>query len=269
MVAAEELQFDAFMAFDNHWNPEKMAGMKDLSSVEFIEHISMPTKGGEHIMDMPELGDADFHSHNSASKDPYEASTVPNEVQHVQSQAERESQTCSPLQQDRTDQGSLEMPTTLHSAAPPLQDMFASVTGSLDFDAALKLCGDLDRAHCTLRDRKLDAFGVKGVLKMVEYACTMAASSSSIEKASTALLLAAVYKLLEVCETLVKQIEDGSFNADVWECSFQLQRLDLALFQALHFLKRMNQVEALKKISELHTCIRSVLQQEQYQLIWW
>jgi hypothetical protein len=229
MVAGEELQFGAIMAFDNYWDPDEMT-------------------------DMQELGDVDFFTDNIT---PQERRKPPMALNGAQ--------------QDTTHKdGALGLLTPSHSSTAQY-DIFASEDESLDFDTALKLCGDLDRSYRTLRDRQVDAIEVKGIMKMVEYACTtarIAASSVSAEKASTALILAVVYKVLEICEILIRQIVDDGSKADSLDRSFRLQRLDLALFQGFMFLNHTSQVDALKKVSELHTWISSIMQQQQYQSIW-
>lgn len=260
MVAADELQFGAVMAFDNYWDHDKMAGMQGLEDSALLANNAVSAPGGVKMIDI------DFLGHNST---PREASLVQHSVQHLAPQDGREAQIlCDEGQQDPVyKDGSLGRLSPSHSSTPQY-DIFAPVNESLDFEAALKLCGDLDRFCCTLRDREAGGMEVEGAMKMVEYTCTKAASSASTEKASTALVLAAVHKVLEICQTLVQRIGDGSSNADLLDRSFRLQRLDLALFQGFLFLKRVGQVEALKKVSELHTWIRSIMQQEQYRLIW-
>jgi hypothetical protein len=230
MVAGEELQFGPIMALDNYWGPPEMT-------------------------DMQELGDLDFLMHNTT---PQERRKTPMALNGVQ--------------QDTTHKdGALGLLTPSHSSTMAQYDIFASEDESLDFDTALKLCGDLDRSYRIIRDRQIDATEVKGIIKMVEYACTtarIAACSTSAEKASTALILAAVYKVLEICETLILQIVDDGSNADSLDRSFRLQRLDLALFQGFMFLNHTSQADALKKVSELHTWIGSIMQQQQYRSIW-
>ncbi|KAN0099097.1 hypothetical protein V8E51_012872 [Hyaloscypha variabilis] len=240
MLTADEMQFDAVVAFDDYWGSEKMAGMKDLDSAEFLGHNPTPTKGGGQIMNMEEFGDVDFHTYNSPPHEAGEASIVLNTVQHRTSTEIQEIQLYT----------------------------FTSVAGILDFEAALKLCGNLDRSYGALRDGKSEAFEMRGIMELIEYTCATAASSSSTEKASTALLLAAIYKVLEICEIIIQQTGDGCSKADLWDCSFRLQRLDLALFQSFRLLKRMNQLDALKRVSELHACIGSTLQQELYRSMW-
>jgi hypothetical protein len=268
MLTADEMQFDAVVAFDDYWGSDKMAGMKDLDSAEFLGHNPTPTKGGGQIMNMEEFGDVDFHTYNSPPHEAGEASIVLNTVQHRTSTEIQEIQLCNPAQQDRTHRDSLGMLTPPQSTTAPQRDTFTSVAGILDFEAALKLCGNLDRSYGALRDGKSEAFEMRGIMELIEYTCATAASSSSTEKASTALLLAAVYKVLEICEIIIQQTGDGCSKADLWDCSFRLQRLDLALFQSFRLLKRMNQLDALKRVSELHACIGSTLQQELYRSMW-
>lgn len=191
---------------------------------------------------------------------------------HTAGQEGRDSLTVNGVLQDRNHKdGNLGLMTPSCLSTPPRYDGFALADESLDFDTALKLCGDLDRSSRRLREGYVDTVEVKGMMEMVEHACTVArtaASSTLTEKASAALLLAAVYKVVEICEALIRQIGEDDSNADSLDRSFQLQRLDLAMFQAFMFLNHTGQVDALKKVSGLHAWISSIMQQQQYSSIW-
>jgi hypothetical protein len=119
MLTADEMQFDAVVAFDDYWGSEKMAGMKDLDSAEFLGHNPTPTKGSGQIMNMEEFGDVDFHTYNSPPHEAGEASIVLNTVQHRTSTEIQEIQLCNPAQQDRTHHDSLGMLTPPQSTTAP------------------------------------------------------------------------------------------------------------------------------------------------------
>ncbi|KAE8441692.1 hypothetical protein EG329_004565 [Mollisiaceae sp. DMI_Dod_QoI] len=230
MVTTDD--FGAIMGFDSYWDPGKMTSTQDSGSTDFLPHDNSTTQ--EH-----------------------ETQTALNEI----------------VQQDRTQQEcTLGVLTPSRSSTPPQYDMFVSADESLDFDTALKLCGDLDRSYRALRGGQTSTIEAEGTMKMVEYACTTAritASTVSAEKASTrALILAALYKVFELCESLVRQVINDSPNQDALDCLFRLKRLDFALLQGYIFLNHTGQADALKRTSELHTWIVSILQQQQYQTIW-
>jgi len=162
------------------------------------------------------------------------------------------------------------MLTPSQSSTPPQYDIFSAADESLDFDSALRLCGDLDRSYRTLRDGHTGTADVEGIMKTIEFACTIArmSSSSPPEKASTALILAGMYKVFEICEALVQQIVHDNTSQKVLDRLFRLKRLDFALLSSYIWASVTSQSDALKKISELHTWIISILQQQEYQSIW-
>ena len=156
--------------------------------------------------------------------------------------------------------------TPTNASTSPMYDIFASADEPLDFDTALKLCGDLDRSHRALRDGQTGAAELEGILKIVEFTCTTA-RTSSISSAENALVLAWMFKVFELCETFISALAHDVSTENSLEDIFQLKRLDLALLQGFMFLSRVNQ-DALKKISGLHAWIESILQQPHYQAVW-
>lgn len=230
MIATDDLHFGTIIPFDSFWDHNKTADMADFT-VDFLTN--------EHHM-IPEE---------------QETQTTVNET----------------VQQDRTQQSGFGTTTPSRSSTPPPRyDIPTLADGSLEFDAALKLCGDLDRSYRGLRDGQAGMAELEGIMRTVEYACSTARisiSSASGDKASTqALILAAMYKVFEICESLVRQIVGN--EGDILDRLFRLQRLDLALLQGFMFIRHTGQVDALKRISDLHTWILSILQQQEYQKIW-
>lgn len=206
---------------------------------------------------MHEFGDVEFLTNDhSTMQEEHETQTTRNET----------AQQCQ-TQQD----GAVGTSTSSHPSPPPMYDISTSANETLEFDAALKLCGDLDRSYRGLRDGQTGGAEVESILKTVEYACTtarMAVSSASAERASTqALILAGMYKVFEICESLVRQMVNGNEGSRL-DRLFRLKRLDFALLQGFMFLNHIGQVEAIKKISEIHTWITSILQQQEYQALW-
>jgi hypothetical protein len=232
MTAADELHYGSVMAFDSYW-------------------------GSEKISDMEELRDLDFLAPEAESRE---------EEHDPQNITSNQILPPDPTKQDSV----LGILTPSRSSTPPRTETFAAVNESLDFDAALKLCGDLDRSYRALRDGRVSGQEVDGIVSMMEYACVTARATAflaSAEKASITLILAAIYKVFDVCETLVRQINEGS-NQDLLEALFRMKRMDLALLQAYMFLNQTGQTDAMKKISELHTWMDSILQHQRYRVIW-
>lgn len=198
MLNHDELSFGAALGFDSYWDPGKMTDLQEMRSVDFLEQSEETGREEHELQNMNEM-----------------------------------------LQPSITKQDSvLGILTPSRSSTPPCFDTSTTSGESLDFDAALKLCGDLDRSCRALREGQLSVDEVEGVIRMVEYTCAtarMSALSALAEKASTALILAALYKVFDVCETMARQINDSSALRAL-ECLFRLKRLDLAILQAYMFL---------------------------------
>jgi hypothetical protein len=81
MVAADELQFGN-MAFNNYWDPEKMARIQGLGDISFLTHLETPAEAN-NIMDVQKLRDADFLTHNTTPRwERCESLIVLDAVQH-------------------------------------------------------------------------------------------------------------------------------------------------------------------------------------------
>lgn len=242
-ASTDELQYGSVMAFDNYWDAEKMTDLHDLRGVDFLGRGHDETRQEEQ------------------HEPQHESQNINNEI--IQQEVAKQ-------QQDSI----LGILTPSTSSTPPRFETFATTDESLDFDAALKLCSDLDRSYRALRDGQTQTSTqeVEGIIRMVEYTCATARTatfSAAAEKASTALILAAIYKVFDVIETLVRQINDMCNSAqDALERLLRMKRMDIALLQAYMFLNQMGQTDAVKKISEIHTWMDSILQQQQYQMIW-
>jgi hypothetical protein len=233
MVTADELHFGTVITFDNYWDSEKMTASDGMRSPGFLRNTQ------------------------EAGQEDRQTQVKVNEV-------------ISP--QDLSKQNAiLSMITPSQSSTPPSVPPFMKSDESLVFDATLQLCGDLDRSWRNLRDGQGSLQEVESTLRMVEYACTTARTIGlwpPSEKASTALILVAIYKVFDISETLVRQSMNDSSTQDAIDSLFQLKRIDLALLQAYMFLSHTGQVDAVKKASEIHTWIDSIFRQQRYQMIW-
>lgn len=238
-ASTDELHYGSVMAFDNYWDAEKMTDLHDLRGIDFLGRGHEETRQEEQV----------------------EPQNVSSEI--IQQEVAKQQQ-----------ESILGILTPSTSSTPPRFETFTTTDESLDFDAALKLCSDLDRSYRALRDgqTQTSAQDVEGIIRMIEYTCATARTatfSAAAEKASTALILAAIYKVFDVIETLVRQINDMcNLAQDALERLLRMKRMDIALLQAYIFLSQMGQSDAVKKISEIHTWMDSILQQQQYQMIW-
>jgi len=229
-VESDKPYYDSTMPFDDLWDP----------------HI---------LNNMQELGNLDSLAQDTALQSIHEP-----QKEHAQK-----------YQEGRRDPDILGVLTPSQSPVPYQYESSAPADESLDFNTALKLCGDLDRSHRALRDGQAEGADMANIMSMVEFGCSIArvaASSTSLGTASSALLLAAVYKMMEVCETLIGQIVNEGAHLSLLDRLFRLQRLDLALFQVFMFLSLAGHADPVKKVSELHTLIASIFQQPQYKSIW-
>ncbi|KUJ13192.1 uncharacterized protein LY89DRAFT_154089 [Mollisia scopiformis] len=235
LMVADDMHFGPIIPFDTFWDNGKTTNVEHFGNVGFLTNDHSIIQEG-HIV---------------------------------------ETAMAETVEQDQTQQDcAFGAGTPSRSSTPPRYDMHTLVDEGFDFDTALRLCGDLDRSHRAFRDGRTEATQFEGIMRTVEYACTtarMSISSASAERASIhALMVAAMYKVFDVCESIIREIlsSNNGFKQDTLDRLFRLQRLDFVLFQGFMFLHHAGQTDAMRKISELHTWILSILQEEEYKNLW-
>lgn len=143
---------------------------------------------------------------------------------------------------------------------------------NFDFSAGLQLCTKLDR-HCHhIRNANHYPETLHDVLSTMGPACTAAIKAASCTSASalasSALVLASVYKIFQICELIIGRATDGAPIPDVqaMEHMLVLKTLDLALLHGREFLIRTGQSEAARKASQLHRYLEMLVKQQDR---WW
>lgn len=161
-----------------------------------------------------------------------------------------------------------QLPLKTSPLSPTLQtnfDFLLPDEAAVDFDTILRLCSDLDRYCRAVREGVMASKDMEVLLKLLESTGATARSSTS-EKASNALILAALYKVFDLCEAVIRDVLNG--GTDIMDSLYRLKRLDVVLLQAKIALNRMGHEEASKKSSEIHHWIESIVKQQQYQDVW-
>lgn len=137
-----------------------------------------------------------------------------------------------------------------------------------DFSSYLQLCTNLDRQCHLLREANYSTTNLHDVLSTIGPACTTAiktiSSTSASALASSALVLAGVYKVFQICETIIRHASSGTLGpqAQTLDHLLLLKILDLALLQGKDFLTRTGHGEAAKKAGHMHCCLEMLVKEQ-------
>lgn len=150
-------------------------------------------------------------------------------------------------------------------ATPAKFDMPVTPDTTLDFKVFLQLCRDLDHCCYYIREPDYNVDKIYTVLTSMESGCAMAIkatpSSSTSYGASTALVLAALYKVFEMCEAFLRRMSGPEMAHDGHNLQvlLLLKRLDVVLLQAKIFLTRIGRWDAAEKAKQIHNWVDSLI----------
>jgi hypothetical protein len=146
-------------------------------------------------------------------------------------------------------------------------------TTALDFDAALKLCTDLDHRARLMRDAPSLADAETHVQALDAVCMASITIQSSTDSASRSIVLAALYKALEMCQLLVQACVAGAMGTShtaVLRRLLVLRRLDIVVMFGKICFERMGSEHAtgVKEAEEIHTSIERFLRIDYGHRIW-
>ena len=153
----------------------------------------------------------------------------------------------------------------------PREFVLCEINEMPTFDQALRLCSDLNQQILAHKDDRSSGRDNKEALRLVEsICCTARVTGSASDHATTALILAAICKVLEMCDIFVQKASRGVYvrGSETLGWLLLLKRLDLSLFQAKMFLDHISNSESAEKALLIHQGIESIINQQQYQSIW-
>lgn len=136
------------------------------------------------------------------------------------------------------------------------------------FNVTLKMCGELDVHYQSLQQSQKLVDNKHDILTAIESACSSALSTVDLSDASTcsseALVMVAILKVLDLCQSLVLHLTQHTKVRRVNELDhlFFLKRIDIALLQARIFLTYGSNMAAAEKAVQIHQSLASTLKQQ-------
>ena len=141
----------------------------------------------------------------------------------------------------------------------------AQINNMFDFDFILKFCKDLEENCRLLKESPYHTLNLHNVISDTESSCALAMQASfylsKSDGASTSLLVAAVYKVFEICEILLSTTPAPTSPDQSMDTLVLLKKVDLLLLHANIAATRLTQGEATKKACQLHYWAESLIQQ--------
>ena len=146
-------------------------------------------------------------------------------------------------------------------------------TTALNFDAALKLCADLDHRARLMRDAPSLADAETHVQALDGVCMASITIQSSTNSASRSMVLAVLYKALEMCQVLVQACVAGTMGTShtaLLRRLLVLRRLDIVVMFSKICFERMGSEHAtgVKEAEEIHASIERFLRIDYGYRIW-
>jgi hypothetical protein len=154
--------------------------------------------------------------------------------------------------------GNISTSSSVSNGSPP------ESSTALDFDAALKLCTDLDHRARLMRNAP-SLTDAEARIQALDAVCMASITvQSSTDSASRSIVLAVLYKALEMCQVLVRACVAGTMGTShtaLLRHLLVMRRLDIVVMFAKIYFERMGSEHAsgVKEAEQIHTSIERFL----------
>lgn len=131
----------------------------------------------------------------------------------------------------------------------------------IDFDAALKICADLD-ARCRSIQESNCLKDTETHLAALDLVCIATIKTQpALDSASRGLIHAALHKAMEICEMLVRAVagKSGGPESSMLIQLLLLRRLDIFVSFTKMCFAKASQTNGVKKAEEIHASIETLL----------